>query len=126
MATRIKPLYRTTTKSLAAEKDGRMLAARLLRYMGRLNAGGYPRVRDSQKALLSAIYKFESLTASEQQRFASVINEYVASAMQGCFLDSDAFIREPAKALEGHSIRLSNQCLAERRQAQAAGVNHGR
>ena len=110
MATRIRPLSRNQIPAI--EQDGRILAARMLRYMGRLNAGVSPRNRDSLNAMHRGLCKFRSLTKREQQRFSAVLNEYIGSAMQGIVLGADEFIRESASSLEGVSMRMSNQCLA--------------
>lgn len=91
----------------SSKSDGRRIVADLLVEMDALNSRRGPNVHGSRKRLLIALRQFPQLCAGEQKRFASALNEYIASEMQGAPLDADTLKRTTARSLEGTYARLA-------------------
>ncbi len=98
--------------------NGRTLAVKLLQEIERLNDTARQDVRKSRDLMVTALEKFRDLPAKERFRFATILNDTIASAYAGC-------LTNPAVYDQGrHEItfmRMSTQDLREIERREVAG-----
>jgi uncharacterized protein (DUF2267 family) len=113
---------------LLANADGRALAVKLLKSIHRLNDISRQDIHKSRDLFVVVLEQFRDLPKKERFRFATILNDTIASAYAGCVTDPAAYDRGRC---EVHYMRMvtqelrENEAQASQRDTGAVGVQHG-